>query len=116
MKQHLKIGLQTSVLFGFILPAPASAGVLNKLQTQCLCLTEHATLGQLISLGVMLTLVASIVAMKWIHRKEVEQSVLSKQLNGDESAVQILKQLKIGEQFSSWSDFRRIAGQKQTIS
>jgi len=51
MKRALKFSLQTTVLMGLALPTSASAGILSKLEAQCLCLTEHATFGQVISLG-----------------------------------------------------------------
>jgi len=74
--------------------------------------TEHATLGQVISLGVMLTLVTGIFVWKWIYRNELDQAVLKEKSEADHSAIQTLKELKIGARFSDWSDFHRLAGQK----
>ena len=110
-----KIGLQATILMGLTLPTHASAGVLKKLESECLCLTEHATLGQVVSLGVMLTLVVTIISMKWIYRKEVEQSFLSKKLAEQDPASQSFRQLKIGAGFSNWSESRRLAVQKQRV-
>ena len=74
MKRALKISLQTTVLIGLVLPTSASAGILSKLEAQCLCLTEHATLGQIVSLGVMLTLVTGIIVVKWVYRDQLVQA------------------------------------------
>ena len=112
MKQGLKFSLQATVLMGLTLPASASAGVLSQLEAQCLCLTEHATLGQLVSLGVMLTLVTGIIVLKWIYKDELVQAVLKKKPDAEHSAVQALKELKIGARFSDLSNFHRLAGQK----
>ena len=112
MKQVLKSSLQAAVLVGLTLPTSASAGILNSLEAQCLCLTEHATLGQLISLGVMLTLVAGIIVLKWVYRNELDQAVLKEKSEAEHSAVEILKELKIGTRFSDWSNCNRLAGQK----
>ena len=73
LKQVIKfssLSLRAIALMSLIPASPASAGVLSKLEAQCLCLTEHATLGQLISLGVMLILVTGIIVLKWIYRHE----------------------------------------------
>ena len=112
MKQALKFSLQATVLMGLTLPTSASAGILSKLEAQCLCLTEHATLGQLISLGVMLTLVTGIIVLKWVYRSELGQAVLKGKSEAEHSAIQILKELKIGTRFSDWSYGNRLAGQK----
>ena len=112
MKQVFKSSLQATVLMGLTLPTSASAGILSNLETQCLCLAEHATLGQLISLGVMLTLVTGIIVLKWIYRSELGQVVLKEKSEAEHSAIQILKELKIGTRFSDWSSCNRLAGQK----
>ena len=112
MKQVLKSSLQATVLMGLTLPTSASAGILSSLEAQCLCLTEHASLGQLISLGVMLTLVTGIVVLKWVYRSELDQVVLKEKSEAEHSAIQILKELKIGTRFSDWSSCNRLAGQK----
>jgi hypothetical protein len=112
MKRALKFSLQISILMGLTLPTSASAGILTQLEAQCLCLTEHATLGQLISLGVMLTLVTGIIVLKWVYREELDQAVLKERSDAEISATQTLKVLKIGERFSDWSNVRRLAGQK----
>ena len=80
MKQALRFSLQATVLMGLTLPTSASAGILSKLETQCLCLTEHATLGQFISLGVMLTLVTGIIVVKWVYRGELDQAGLERKV------------------------------------
>jgi hypothetical protein len=115
MNQLSKIRLQATIMMGMAVPSSASAGVLKKLESECLCLTEQATLGQVISLGVMLTLVITIISMKWIYRKEVEQSFLSKKLADEDSSSQSFRQLKIGEGFSNWSESRRLSVQKQRV-
>ncbi len=112
MKQAIKSGLQMTILAGLILPTSASAGILSSLEAQCLCLTEHATLGQLISLGVMLTLVTGIIVLKWVYRSGFGQATQKEKSEAENSAVQILKQLKIGARFSNWSNCNRLAGQK----
>ena len=112
MKKVSKFSLQVTLLMGLTLPTSASAGILNQLEAQCLCLTEHATLGQLISLGVMLILVTGIIVVKWIYRNEFDQAILKEKLETENSAVQTLKQLKIGTRFSDWSNVIRLAGQK----
>lgn len=114
MNQVSKLILQGTILTGLTLPTPASAGVLSTLETQCQCLIENATLGQLISLGVMLTLVIGIVAMKWVYRKKLKPSVPIEKLSEQKDpALQILRQLKIGARFSDWSDIRRLAENRQ---
>ena len=112
MKQFFKTSLQATVLMGFTLPTSASAGVLDKLEGHCLCLTEHATLGQLLSLGVMLTLVTGIVVLKWVYRRELDQAHLKEKIKAENSAIEVLKELKIGARFSDWSHVNRLAGQK----
>jgi hypothetical protein len=112
MKQALKFSLQATVLMGLTLPISASAGILSKVEAQCLCLTEHATLVQFISLGVMLTLVMGIIVLKWIYQDELVQAVLKEKSEVELSAIQTLKELKIGTRFSDWSNFHRLAGQK----
>jgi len=112
MKQVFKTSLQATVLMGLTLPTSASAGVLNRFEARCLCLLEHATLGQLISLGVMLTLVTGIVVVKWVYRSELDQALLKEKSEAEKSAIQILKELKIGTKFSDWSNVNRLAGQK----
>jgi hypothetical protein len=112
MKRALKFSLQATVLMGLTLPASASAGILSQLKAQCLCLTEHATLGQFISLGVMLTLVTGIIMLKWIYGDELDQAVLKDKSEAEHSAIQTLRELKIGARFSDWSSFHRLAGQK----
>jgi len=112
MKQGLKFSLQAAVLMGLSLPTSASAGILSKLEAQCLCLTEHTTLGQFISLGVMLTLVTGGIVVKWIYRDEFDQAVLNEKSEADHSAIETLKELKIGSRFSDWSYYHRLAGQK----
>ena len=94
------------------LPTSASAGILSQLEAQCLCLTEHATLGQFVSLGVMLTLVTGIIVLKWVYRDELDQAVLKEKSEVENSAIQTLKELKIGTRFSDWSNVHRLAGQK----
>jgi hypothetical protein len=113
MKQVLKSSWQVTVLMGLTLPTSASAGILSKLEAQCQCLTEHATIGQLISLGVMLTLVTGIIVLKWVSREKHGQGVLSENREADQSAIQNLKKLKIGTRFSNWSRLHRLDGQKQ---
>ena len=113
MKQVFKSSLQAAILMGLTLPTAASAGILSNLEAQCLCLTEHATLGQLISLGVMLTLVTGIIVLKWVYRSELlGQADLKEKTEAEHSAIQILKELKIGTRFSDWSNGNRLAGQK----
>ena len=112
MKQVFKSSLQAAVLTGLTLPTSASSGILNNLEAQCLCLTEHATLGQLISLGVMLTLVTGIMVVKWVYRSELDQVVLKEKSEAEHSAIQIVKELKIGTRFSDWSSGNRLAGQE----
>ena len=87
MKKVLKFSLQATVLMGLTLPVSASAGVLSNLEAQCLCLAEHATLGQLISLGVMLTLVTGILVLKWFHLGELAQAALKEKKEAEHSAV-----------------------------
>jgi hypothetical protein len=113
MKQVMKSSLQATVLMGLSIPTSASAGILSKLEAQCQCLTEHATMGQLISLGVMLTLVTGIIVLKWVSREKPDQGVLVDKREADQSGIQNLKKLKIGTRFSNWSSLRRLAGQKQ---
>jgi hypothetical protein len=112
MKKVLKFSLQATILMSLILPSSASAGILSQLEAQCLCLTEHATLGQLVSLGVMLTLVIGIIVVKWVYRDELDQAVLKGKSETELSAIQTLKELKIGARFSDLSKFQRLAGQK----
>ena len=112
MKQVFKTSLQATVLMGLTLPTSASAAVLNRLEAPCLCLLEHATLGQLLSLGVMLTLVTGIVVVKWVYRRELDQALLKEKSEAEYSAIQVLKELKIGTRFSDWSNINRLAGQK----
>ena len=112
MNQVIKSSLQAAILLGLTLPTSASAGVLSELEAQCLCLTEHATVGQLISLGVMMTLVTGIVLLKWIYRGELNRAALKEKTEAERSAVQVLKELKIGTRFSDWSNCNRLAGQK----
>lgn len=106
------IGL-TALIAGLTLPGTASAGFLDKIEAQCQCLTAHATLGQLISLGVMLILLAGIGGVKWIYRKKLDASVPNQLSNSDNSARKNLKQLQIGARFSNWSDIRRLAGRTE---
>ena len=112
MKQFFKTSLQATVLMGLTLPTSASAGGLDKLETHCLCLLEHATLGQLLSLGVMLTLVAGIVLLKWVYRRELDQALLKEKTKSEKSAIEVLKELKIGARFSDWSHVNKLAGHK----
>ena len=112
MKQKIKTSLQATVLMGLTLPTSASAGVLSNLKAQCLCLTEHATMGQLISLGVMLTLVIGIIALKWFYGSELSHAELKKKSEEERSAIKVLNELKIGTRFSDWSHCNRLAGQK----
>ena len=112
MRQDLKFSLQATIFIGLTLPTSASAGILNKLEAQCLCLSEQATLGQLISLGVMLTLVTGIIVLKWNYRDELDQAVLKEISESEHSAVETLKELKIGARFSDWSNGHRLAGLK----
>ena len=112
MKQVFKFSLLATILMGLTLPTSASAGILSKLETQCLCITEHATMGQFISLGVMLTLVTGIIVVKWVYRDELDQAVSNEKSEADHSAIQALKELKIGARFSDLSKFQRLAGQK----
>ena len=112
MKPNLKIILHATVLLGLTLHTSASAGILSKVEAQCLCLTKHASLGQLISLGVMLTLVTGIIALKWIYRDELDQAVMKEKSGAEHSAVQTLNELKMGTRFSDWSHIRRLAEQK----
>jgi hypothetical protein len=112
MKQVLKFSLQANILMCLILPTSASAGALSTLEAQCLCLTERATLGQLISLGVMLILVMGSIALKWVYRDELDQAVLKGKSEAEHSAIQTLKELKIGARFSDRSSFHRVAGHK----
>jgi hypothetical protein len=108
MKHAFKNSLQATILMGLTLPSSASAGIFDKLEAQCLCLTEHATLGQLISFGVMLTLVTGIIVVKWVYRDELDQAVLKEKSEANHSAIQTLKGLKIGERFSDWSELNRL--------
>ena len=112
MKQVLKFSLLAIFLMSLTLPTSASAGALSTFEAQCLCLTEHATLGQLISLGVMLILVTGTIALKWVYREELNQAVLKGKSEAEHSAIQTLKELKIGARFSDWSNLHRLAGQK----
>jgi hypothetical protein len=112
MKQVFKTSLQAIVLMGLTLPTSASAGVLNKLEANCLCLLERATLGQIISLGVMLAMVTGIVVVKWVYRSELDQALLKENSEAGNSAIQVLKELKIGTTFSDWGNVNRLAGQK----
>ena len=112
MKKVLKYSLQATVLMSLTLPTSVSAGILSQLEAQCLCLTEHATLGQFVSLGVMLTLVTGIIVLKWVYRDELDQAVLKEKSEVENSAMQTLKELKIGTRFSDWSNVHRLAGQK----
>ena len=112
MKQTIKTSLQATVLMGLILPTSASAGILSKLKAECLCLTEHATMGQLISLGVMLALVTGIIVLKWFYGSELSQAELKKRSEAERSAIKVLNELKIGTRFSDWSHCNRLAGQK----
>ena len=112
MKQFLKFSLQAIFLMSLTLPTSASAGALSTFEAQCLCLTEHATLGQLISLGVMLILVTGTIVLKWVYRDELDQAVLKGKSEAEHSAVQTLKELKIGTRFSDWSNLHRLAGHK----
>ena len=112
MKQALKFSLQATILMALTLPASASAETLSALEAQCLCLTEHATLGQLISLGVMLILVTGTIVLKWVYRDELDQAVLKGKSEAEHSAIQTLKELKIGARFSDRSSFHRVAGHK----
>ena len=112
MKQVLKFSLLAIFLMSLTLPTSASAGALSTFEAQCLCLTEHATLGQLISLGVMLILVTGTIALKWVYRDELDQAVLKGKSEAEHSAIQTLKELKIGSRFSDWSSFHRVAGHK----
>lgn len=112
MNKMTQISLIGSLsITGLTLPASAKAGLLSTLEAQCQCLTEQATLGQMISLGVMLTLIAAIFVVKWVYRKELDQP--GKKLEDDNPAIQTLKQLKIGARFSDWTHLNRLAGQKQ---
>ena len=113
MKTALKIVLHATVLMGLTLPTSASVGILSKVEAQCQYLTEHASLEQLISLGVMLTLVTGIIALKWIYRDELDQAVMKEKSEAEHSAVQTLNELKIGTRFSDWSHIRRLTEQKQ---
>lgn len=112
MKQAFKTSLQATVLMGLTLPTSASAGVLDAMEAHCLCLLERATLGQIISLGVMLTLVTGIAVVKWVYRSELDQALLKEKSEAENSAIQVLKELKIGSRFSDWSNVNRLAGQK----
>jgi hypothetical protein len=99
MKPALKIVLHSTVLMVLALPTLAFAGILSKVEAQCQCLTEHASLGQLISLGVMLTLVTGVIALKWIYRDEFDQAVTKEKSEAEHSAVQTLNELKMGTRF-----------------
>jgi hypothetical protein len=112
MRRFLKFNLQANVLMILALPASASAGVLSTLEAQCLCLTERATLGQLISLGVMLILVIGTIVVKWVYRNELDQAVLKGKSEAEHSAIQTLKKLKIGARFSDWRHVHRLVRQK----
>ena len=112
MKPASKIVLHLTVLMVLTLPTSAFAGILSKVEAQCQCLSEHASLGQLISLGVMLTLVTGIIALKWIYRDELDQAVMKEKSETEHSAVQTLNELKMGTRFSDWSHIRRSAEQK----
>jgi hypothetical protein len=103
------IGL-TALIAGLTVPGTVSAGLLDKMEAQCQCLTAHATLGQIISLGVMLVLLAGIGGVKWMYRKKPNAPVPNKPSNSNDSALKNLKQLKIGARFSNWSDIRRLTG------
>ena len=106
------IGL-TTLIAGLTLPGTASAGLLDKMEAQCQCLTAHATLGQLISLGVMLILLAGIGGVKWMYRKESNTPVPNEPSNSNDSALKNLKQLQIGARFSNWSDIHRLTGRTE---
>ena len=112
MKQATKTILQATTLMGLNLPTSASAGFLSNLEAQCLCLTESATLGQLISLGVMLTLVTGIVVLKWIYRSKQRQAGSEEKSKVESPAILAMNELKIGARFSDWSNCKRLAGQK----
>ena len=100
----------TTLIAGLTLPGTASAGLLDKIEAQCQCLTAHATLGQLISLGVMLILLAGIGGVKWMYRKDLNAPVANEPLNSDNPVLKNLKLLQIGARFSNWSAIRRLAG------
>ena len=103
----------TALIAGLMLPGTALAGILDKIEAQCQCLTAHATLGQLIGLGVMLTLLAGIGAVKWMYWKESNAPVPNKPSKADDPALKNLKQLQIGVRFSNWSDSHRLAGRTE---
>jgi len=115
MNQASKLFLQGAVLMGLTLPVPASAGLLSQLENQCQCLIEKATLGQMISLGVMLSLVLGIIAVKWVYRKRPETStaLIEPLAKVTDPALETLRRLKIGSRFSDWSDIRRLAENKR---
>jgi hypothetical protein len=50
--------------------------------------------------------------LKWIYRDELDQAVLKEKSEAEHSAIQTLRELKIGARFSDWSSFHRVAGQK----
>ncbi len=103
----------TALIAGLTLPGTASAGILDKMEAQCQCLTAHATLGQLISLGVMLALLAGIAGVKWMYRKELNAPVGNELPKAEDPALKNLKQLQIGARFSNWSNIHRLAGQTE---
>ena len=112
MKKVVKTSMQAIVLMGIIFPGSASAGILSSLETQCQCLTESATIGQLVSLAVMLTLVTGITVLKWVSRSKRGQTLLKKKSEADIAALQVMNKLKIGARFSDWSNGQRLAGHK----
>ncbi len=103
----------TALIAGLTLPGTASAGILDTMEAQCQCLTAHATLGQLISLGVMLTLLAGIGGIKWVYRKKLNAPVPNKSSKADDPALKNLKHLQIGMRFCNWSDSHRLAGRTE---
>lgn len=107
MNRIIKTSLQSLVLAGLTLPTSASAGVLTELGSQCLECLNGATLGQFISLGIMLALVTGIIIMKW---KDRPASELPKEMSSrNDSAIHAMKQLKIGSRFSDLR-FSRLSG------
>lgn len=112
MTQASKFSLQAAVLMSLILPTSASAGIISKLEAQCMCLTEQITVGQVVSLSLMLILITGIIVLKWIYRDELDKAALKEKSEAEHAAIQTIKELKIGARFSNWTSGHRLAGQR----
>lgn len=104
VNQKVKISLQGIGLAALTLPASASAGPLARLEADCQCFLKSATLSQTISLGIMMILVTGVFVLKWMERK-TEQGPKPENSQND-SAIQTLRELKIGSRFSELAGVR----------